>query len=136
VDWKLEVVVVPVADQDRAKAFYVDRLGWDLIVDHRAGEEFRVVQVAPPGSPCSIVLMRNADAAGSVQGLHLVVNDIEAARSQLVAGGVDASDFFHFESGDQVEGLDSGRSDYNSFLSFNDPDGTGWLVQEVGHATS
>jgi predicted enzyme related to lactoylglutathione lyase len=136
VDWKLELVVVPVADQDRAKAFYVDRLGWDLIVDHRAGDEFRVIQVAPPGSPCAIALMHNPDAAGSVQGLHLVVNDIEAARSDLAGGGVDVSDFFHFEGGSQVTGLDSGRGDYNSFLSFNDPEGTGWMVQEVGHASS
>jgi catechol 2,3-dioxygenase-like lactoylglutathione lyase family enzyme len=133
-DWKLELVIVPVADQDRAKAFYVDRLGWNLIVDHRAGDEFRVVQVSPPGSPCEIALMRNPDAAGSVQGLHLVVNDIEAARSHLLGRGVDVSDFFHFESGSQVAGLDSERGDYNSYLSFNDSEGSGWLVQEVGHA--
>ena len=83
-NWMLELVVVPVADQDRAKDFYVGKLGWSLIVDHRAGEEFRVVQVVPPGSGCAIALMRNPDAAGSLQGLHLVVNDIEAARSELV----------------------------------------------------
>jgi catechol 2,3-dioxygenase-like lactoylglutathione lyase family enzyme len=131
-DWKLELVIVPVSDQDRAKAFYVDRLGWTLIVDHRAGDDFRVVQVLPPGSECAIALMRNPQAAGSVQGLHLIVNDIDAARSELVGGGVDASELFHFENGAQASGPDPDRSDYNTFLSFNDPDGTGWMVQEVG----
>jgi catechol 2,3-dioxygenase-like lactoylglutathione lyase family enzyme len=131
-DWKLELVIVPVADQDGAKKFYVETLGWDLIVDHRAGEDFRVIQVSPPGSACAVALMRNADAAGSVQGLHLVVGDIEAARAELVSRGVDASGFFHFEEGSQVAGLDPARGDYNTFLSFQDPEGTGWMVQEVG----
>ena len=130
-DWKLELIVVPVADQDRAKAFYVDTLGWTLIVDHRAGD-FRVVQVVPPGSSCAIALMHNPGAAGSVQGLHLVVNDIEAARSELVQRGVDASEPFHFVEGQQATGADPERRDYNTFLAFSDPDGTGWLVQEVG----
>jgi predicted enzyme related to lactoylglutathione lyase len=132
-DWKLQLVVVPVSDQDRAKAFYVEKLGWALLVDHRAGEEFRVVQVLPPGSACDVALMRNPDAAGTVQGLHLVVNDIEAARSELVERGVGASPLFHFEDGSQVDGPDAERRDYNTFFSFNDPDGTGWMVQEVGH---
>jgi predicted enzyme related to lactoylglutathione lyase len=134
-DWKLELVVVPVSDQDTAKNFYVETLGWDLIVDHRAGD-FRVVQVSPPGSACAIALMRNPDSAGSLQGLHLVVNDIEAARSALSAGGVDASELFHFEGGTQVPGADDERRDYNTFFSFNDPDGTGWMVQEVGRQTA
>lgn len=131
-DWKLEQVIVPVSDQDRAKQFYVEKLEWKLIVDYRAGEDFRVVQVLPPGSSCSITLMRNPEAAGSVQGLHLVVNDIELAWSQLQAQGVAVSELFHFEDGVQVSGADPGRSDYNTFLSFSDPDGTGWMVQEVG----
>jgi len=131
VDWKLELVVVPVSDVDRAKTFYLEGAGFDLIVDHSAGEDFRVVQATPPGSACSIAIMKNTDAPGSVQGLHLVVQDIDAARAELVERGVDASEVFHFESGGQVPGPDPQRADYNSFLSFSDPDGNGWLVQEV-----
>jgi predicted enzyme related to lactoylglutathione lyase len=129
VDWKLELVIVPVADVDRAKAFYEGQAGFHLDVDHRAGD-FRVVQLTPPGSACSITLMPNSDSAGSVQGLHLVVSDIEAARAELAERGVDASEIFHFESGTQVPGPDPARSDYGSFFSFSDPDGTGWMVQE------
>ncbi len=135
-DWKLELVIVPVSDQDRAKAFYVERLMWGLLVDHRVGDEFRVVQVLPPGSECAIALMRNPDAAGSVQGLHLVVNDVDAARSELVGRGVEVSGLFHFETGSQVPGADPERRDYNTFFSFNDPDGTGWMVQEVGRTAA
>lgn len=131
-DWKLELIVVPVSDVDRAKDFYVGRLGWTLIVDHRAGEDFRVVQVLPPGSGCAIALMRNPQAGGSVQGLHLVVSDIEAAHAELVSRGVAASELFHFEDGSQAPGADPERRDYSTFLSFADPDGTGWMVQEVG----
>ncbi|HEY0487538.1 MAG TPA: VOC family protein [Mycobacteriales bacterium] len=130
-DWKLELVAVPVSDVDRAKAFYLDQAGFRLDVDHRAGEDFRVVQLTPPGSACSITLMRNT-AAGSVQGLHLVVPDIDAARAALAGRGVDVGEVFHFESGGQVPGPDPRRSDYGSFLSFTDPDGNGWVVQEVG----
>jgi catechol 2,3-dioxygenase-like lactoylglutathione lyase family enzyme len=132
-DWKLELVVVPVADQDRAKDFYIGKAGFELVVDHRAGD-FRVVQLTPPGSACSIALMRNPEAAGSVQGLHLVVSDIEAARSELVARGTAVSDLVHFEEGRQVDGPDPERRSYNTFCAFNDPDGTGWLVQEVRRA--
>ena len=137
-DWKLELVVVPVADVDRAKAFYMDRAGFTLDVDHRAGEDFRVVQLTPPGSACSIALMKNVDAAGSVQGLHLIVSDIESARTALSERGLDAGEPFHFDSatGAQFPGPDPKRSDYNSFLTFNDPDGNRWMVQEVGRATS
>ena len=103
-EWKLELVVLPVADVDRAKAFYLDRAGFDLIVDHRAGEEFRVVQVTPRGSACAVALMANHDAAGSVRGLHLVVSDIDAARDELTAPGVEASELFHFDAGAQVPG--------------------------------
>jgi catechol 2,3-dioxygenase-like lactoylglutathione lyase family enzyme len=133
VEWKLELVVVPVADIDRAKAFYLDQVGFDLLVDHRAGEEFRVVQLTPPGSACAIALMKN-DGAGSLKGLHLVVNDIEAARAQLRGRSVAISDTFHFEAGTQVPGGDPAHGDYESFLSFADPDGNEWLVQEVGWA--
>ena len=135
-DWKLELVVVPVSDMDRAKEFYTARLGWTLIVDHRAGEDFRVIQVLPPGSACAIALMRNPDAAGSVQGLHLVVNDIEAARAELAGRGIAAGELFHFEDGAQVSGPDAKRGDYGTFMSFADPDGTGWMVQEAGHAAA
>ncbi len=130
-DWKLELVPVPVADVDRAKAFYIEQAGFNLDVDHRAGDDFRVVQLTPPGSACSIALMKNTEAAGSVQGLHLVVSDLDAARVALIARGVAASELFHFEASGQMPGPDPQRSDYNSFLSFNDPDGNGWLVQEV-----
>jgi len=129
-DWKLELVVVPVSDVDRAKEFYVERAGFVCDVDHRAGEDFRVVQLTPPGSACSITLMRN-DAAGSLQGLHLVVRDIEAARAELVGRGVAVSEPFHFTEGGQTPGLHPERQDFGTFLSFEDPDGNGWLVQEV-----
>ena len=131
-EWTLELVVVPVSDVDRAKTFYIENAGFNLHVDHRAGDDFRVVQLTPPGSACSIAIMRNTEGgAGSVQGLHLVVSDIDAARAELVERGTDASEIFHFESGGQVPGPDPQRSNYNSFLSFSDPDGNSWLVQEV-----
>jgi predicted enzyme related to lactoylglutathione lyase len=130
-DWKLQLIVVPVADVDRAKAFYIEQAGFVLDVDHRAGEDFRVVQLTPPGSACSITLMKNA-AAGSLQGLHLVVGDIDLARAELVERGLDVSEAFHFDAGGQAPGPDPERRDYGSFLSFSDPDGNGWMVQEVG----
>jgi catechol 2,3-dioxygenase-like lactoylglutathione lyase family enzyme len=136
VDFKLELVVLPVSDVDRAKAFYIDNAGFRLDVDHRAGEDFRVVQVTPPGSACSVTLMRNEAAAGSVQGLHLVVTDIEASRAELAGRGVDVSEIFHFGSGGQLPGPDPNRASYNSFLSFADPDGNGWMVQEVAPTES
>jgi catechol 2,3-dioxygenase-like lactoylglutathione lyase family enzyme len=130
-DWKLELVVIPVADVDRAKAFYRDGVGFRLDVDHRAGEDFRVVQLTPPGSACSVSLMKNVEAAGTLQGLHLVVDDIEAALAELAARGTEASAIFHFESGSQVPGPDPQRLEYGSFLTFADPDGNSWMVQEV-----
>jgi catechol 2,3-dioxygenase-like lactoylglutathione lyase family enzyme len=131
VDFKLELVIIPVTDVDRAKEFYTERAGFRLDVDHRAGEDFRVVQLTPPGSACSVTLMRNAEAAGSVQGLHLVVSDIDAARAELTGRGVEASEVFHFGEAGQIPGPDPQRASYNSFLSFTDPDSNGWLVQEV-----
>jgi catechol 2,3-dioxygenase-like lactoylglutathione lyase family enzyme len=130
-DWKLETLVVPVADVDRAKAFYADAVGFVLDVDHSAGEDFRVVQLTPPGSACSISLMKNEGAAGTLQGLQLVVPDLDEAQRVLVAGAVTSTDVFHFEDGVQVAGPSATRADYESFLSFSDPDGNGWLVQEV-----
>ena len=127
-DWKIEQIVVPVADVDRAKAFYA-AVGFNVDVDHSAGEDFRVVQLTPTGSDCSIALMKN-EAAGSLQGLHLVVRDIEAALSQLRDAGVASSDLFHFVEGVQTDGPGPNRADYETFLSFSDPDGNSWLVQE------
>jgi predicted enzyme related to lactoylglutathione lyase len=135
VDWKLALVVVPVSDVDRAKAFYSEQAGFTVDVDHRAGEDFRVVQLSPPGSACSIALMRNTEAPGSLQGLHLVVSDLDAARAELVDRGVDVSEMFHFGEGGQLPGPHPERSDYGSFLSFADPDGNGWLVQEAGRGS-
>jgi catechol 2,3-dioxygenase-like lactoylglutathione lyase family enzyme len=131
VDWKLELVVVPVSDIDRAKSFYLDKVGFNLDVDHRAGEDFRVVQMTPPGSACSITLMRNIAAPGSLRGLHLVVEDIDAARAELLDRDVEASELFHFAEGGQTPGPDPQRQSYNTFCSFEDPDGNTWLVQEV-----
>ncbi len=129
-DWKLELVVLPVADVDRAKAFYLDRAGFDLLVDHAAGD-FRVVQVTPPGSACSVALMANPGAAGSVGGLHLVVADLAAAQAELDARGVEVGAVWHVGAQGRADGLDPERRDYASFLEFSDPDGNGWLVQEV-----
>jgi catechol 2,3-dioxygenase-like lactoylglutathione lyase family enzyme len=133
-DWLLEVVVLPVADVDRAKAFY-EHIGFSVDVDHRAGEQFRVVQMTPPGSRCSISFgVGISDAApGSTRGLHLVVTDIEAAHAHLVARGVDAGEIHHFEGGQRASGPDPARADYSSFLGFADPDGNTWAVQEVRH---
>jgi catechol 2,3-dioxygenase-like lactoylglutathione lyase family enzyme len=135
-DWKLELLIVPVSDVERAKIFYADQVGFGLDVDVSRGDDFRIVQLTPPGSACSITLMRNTEAPGTLQGLHLVVDDIEAARAELVGRSVDVSDIYHFEDGAQMPGPDSQRGDYESFLAFSDPDGNGWLVQEVGHGTT
>src|SRR4051794_34997888 len=129
-DWKLELIVVPVSDVDKAKAFYEEQLSFRVDVDHRAGEDFRVVQLTPPGSACSIALMRN-DAAGSLQGLHLVVDDALAAHAELTAAGVPVSDPYHFGASGQTPGVHPDRADYGTFLSFADVDGNGWLVQDV-----
>ena len=132
-DFKLELVVVPVSDVDRAKAFYADKMGFTVDVDHKAGDTFRVVQLTPPGSACSITIGTGLTqvAPGTYQGLHLVVTDIEAARAELVARGVDASEPFHFGAEGQTPGLDPNRADYGTIVSVSDPDGNCWLVQEV-----
>jgi catechol 2,3-dioxygenase-like lactoylglutathione lyase family enzyme len=133
-DWKLELIVVPASDVDRTKAFYLEQTGFELLVDHRAGEDFRVVQMTPPGSACAIAVMKQPERAGSLLGLHLIVPDIDAARDELAGRGVDVSEVFHFEESGQQPGHDPARRDYNSFISFADPDGNGWLVQEVKRA--
>jgi len=129
--WKLELIVIPATDVDRAKAFYIDQVGFELLVDHEAGKDFRVVQLLPPGSACAIAVMKQPERAGSVRGLHLIVTDIEAARSALHDRGAAVSDLYHFGESGQRPGPDPDRRDYNSFFSFEDPDGNGWLVQEV-----
>lgn len=128
-EWKLEVVVVPVADVERARQFYSDQVGFIVDHDTRISDDFRVVQLTPPGSGCSIVLTTNNSQMqpGSVKGLQLVVSDIEAARASLVKGGVAASPIQHFEGATLVEGR-GGR--WNSFVFFSDPDGNEWAVQE------
>jgi catechol 2,3-dioxygenase-like lactoylglutathione lyase family enzyme len=132
-DWKLELVVVPVSDVDRAKTFYTEKAGFNLDVDHRAGDHFRVIQLTPPGSACSISIGTGITsvAPGSAQGLHLIVSDINEAHAELLGRGMDVSGVQHFESGTMVPGPDPQRSDYGSFLFFSDPDGNSWAVQEV-----
>jgi catechol 2,3-dioxygenase-like lactoylglutathione lyase family enzyme len=132
-DWKLELVIVPVTDVDRAKKFYAEQLGFAVDVDHQAGPDFRVVQLTPPGSACSITIGAGLTTAtpGSYQATHLVVNDIVAARAQLVERGVDVSEPFHFTAQGKQDGLDPNRGKYSSYLTFEDPDGNGWTVQEV-----
>ena len=139
VDAKLEVVVIPVSDVDRAKSFYVS-LGWRLDADFAASEDWRVVQLTPPGSQCSVMFGEGVTTAapGSAQGLLLIVDDIMAARAELIGDGVDVSEVFHFEGGLHVTGTKGrapgpdpkGRS-YQTWASFSDPDGNGWLLQEI-----
>jgi len=141
VDMKFEVVVIPVSDVDRAKEFY-GSLGWRLDADRAAGADFRVIQYTPPGSGCSIQFGTNVTSAtpGSAQGLYLIVSDIEAARNELVARGVEVSAVFHegtpgarfhHATNGRVSGPAPDRGSYRSFASFSDPDGNGWLLQEV-----
>jgi predicted enzyme related to lactoylglutathione lyase len=130
-DLKLELIVVPVSDVDRAKAFYAEKAGFTVDVDFSAGEDFRVVQLTPPGSACSIALMKNKETAGAVQGLHLVVADIDAVRAELTGRGLEVSEVFHHEAGGPVPGHDAEGRDYADFASFEDPDGNGWLLQQV-----
>ncbi|HEY7488212.1 MAG TPA: VOC family protein [Streptosporangiaceae bacterium] len=134
-DYKLELVLIPVTDVDRAKAFYVDKCGFNLDVDTSPTEQFRIVQMTPPGSACSITIGKGVTKAtpGSVEGLHLVVTDIVAARAELAGRGVEIAEVFHFESGRQAPGPDPDRSDFNSFADFRDPDGNVWMLQEVNH---
>ncbi|MFF9409512.1 VOC family protein [Streptomyces anandii] len=139
-DMRLEVVVIPVADVDRAKDFY-EGLGWRLDADVAKGDDFRVVQVTPPGSPCSVVFGTGLTSAapGSAEGLHLVVPDIGTARAEVAGRGVDVSEVFHDAGGvfhragteGRVPGPDPERRSYGSFASFSDPDGNGWVLQEI-----
>jgi catechol 2,3-dioxygenase-like lactoylglutathione lyase family enzyme len=134
-DYSLELVLIPVTDIDRAKEFYVEKMGFNLDVDHRVSDQFRVVQMTPPGSGCSITIgIGMTDAApGSYRGTHLCVVDIEAARAELVGRGVEVSEIRHFnqEKGEFEPGPDPNRAMYNSFADFADPDGNTWVLQEV-----
>ena len=145
VDLKFELVVIPVSDVERAKEFY-SKLGWRLDADFAAGDEWRGVHFTPPGSGCSVIFGKNITAAapGSAQGLYLIVSDIEGARRELLRRGVDVSDVFHgsgtvYAGPDEpylfgrlrVSGPDPEHGSYRSFASFHDPDGNGWLLQEV-----
>ena len=145
VDMKLEIVVLGVSDVDRAKAFY-ENLGWRLDADFAHGDDWRVIQFTPPGSGCSVIFGKNVTAAapGSAQGLYLIVSDIEAARDELLRRGVEVSEVFHDATGvydgpdepylfgrRRVSGVDPEHRSYRSYASFRDPDGNGWLFQEV-----
>ena len=143
-DMKLEIVVIPVSDVDRAKEFY-GRLGWRLDADFAAGDNFRVIQFTPPGSGCSVIFGKNVTAAapGSAQGLYLIVSDIVAARDELRGRGIEVSEVFHSDGVSagtdepylfgrrRTSGPDLEHGSYRSFASFRDPDGNGWLFQEV-----
>jgi catechol 2,3-dioxygenase-like lactoylglutathione lyase family enzyme len=133
-DYKLELVLIPVSDTDQAKHFYVEQAGFDLLVDTPTGlPEQRVVQVTPPGSACSIGFGTGVTPAepGSQQGLHLVVPDIVAARAELTARGVEVGEVRHIAGGAWTPGPDPQRRSYMSFAEFTDPDGNLWLLQEV-----
>jgi catechol 2,3-dioxygenase-like lactoylglutathione lyase family enzyme len=135
---RLELVLLPVTDVDRAKAFYVEKLGFSLDVDHQPNDEFRVVQMTPPGSACSITIgIGITDAEpGSYRGTHLVVTDIEAAREGLAARGVEVSEVRHMTPEGWKPGVDPEHSKYNSFADFADPDGNTWVLQEVPEEAS
>ena len=129
IEYKLELIIVPVSDVDRAKAFYGDQCGFLVDLDTSVGETFRVVQLTPPGSACSISIGTGLvdSAPGSLKGLQVVVSDIDAARADLRSRGVDVSPVRHFENG---EWLDGHGGPWNSFASFDDPDGNSWTLQE------
>ena len=135
-DYTLELVIVPVSDVDRAKTFYTEQAGFDVHVDHRAGDNFRVVQLNPPGSSCSIAIGTGISdmTPGSIKGLHLMVTDIVAARDELAGRGVDVINLRHINDGEWTDGPHPERADYNTFAEFRDPDGNLWLLQERGHA--
>ena len=131
-DLKLELVLIPVSDVDRAKAFYVENAGFRLDVDHQPNDDFRVVQMTPPGSACSITIGIGITSAppGSYRGTHLVVTDIEAARAEFLERGVEVSEIRHMGANGWEPGPDPEHRDYGSFADFSDPDGNTWVLQE------
>ncbi len=132
-DYRLELVLIPVSDVDRAKRFYLEKAGFALDVDTRINDDMRIVQVTPPGSACSIGFGTGVTEAapGSAQGLHLVVSDIVAARDELTGRGLEVGDVRHLESGQWVPGPHPHRGNYESFADFADPDDNIWVLQEV-----
>ena len=133
VDLRIELIVMPVTDVDRARAFY-EAAGFALDVDHSTGDDFRVVQLTPPGSSCSIAFgvgLGHDMAPGSLQGLHLIATDAVAARDDLVARGVEVGEPYHYEDGVRLPGPDPARGIYQTFADFRDPDGNAWVIQEV-----
>ncbi|HSE43308.1 MAG TPA: VOC family protein [Acidobacteriota bacterium] len=136
-DLKLEVVVIPVTDVDRAKKFYEEKLGFRVDIDFEGpvapGKKMRAVQLTPPGSQCSIHIGNGITDAkpGTYQKTYLVTSDIQATRAELAKRGVDVSEPFHFGAEGITPGLDPNRQTYNSFVSFSDPDGNSWLIQEI-----
>ena len=131
-DMKLEVIIIPVSDVDRAKQFY-EGLGWRVDTDVARGDEFRIVQVTPPGSGCSVAFGNGLTAAapGTAQTLELIVSDIDAVRDDLLARGVEAVEIFHGSPWNRVSGPDPERQSYRTYGAFSDPDGNGWVLQEV-----
>jgi catechol 2,3-dioxygenase-like lactoylglutathione lyase family enzyme len=129
-DWKIELIPVPVTDIERAKRFYSEQCGFVVDLDHQPNETTRLVQLTPPGSGCSIMVgtMEFDSAPGSLQGIQIVVADIEAARNELVGRGVECTPVRHFDGGGWADGK---GGDWNSFVHFNDPDGNGWVLQEA-----
>ena len=140
INMSLELIVIPVADVDRAKRFYAS-LGWRLDLDFVAGDDYRVIQFTPPGSACSVMFGKNITAAapGSAQGLYLIVSDLETARDELLRRGIEIDDpmhdsggvFHHADGKGVATGLNPQRQSYASYASFRDPDGNGWLLQEI-----
>ena len=142
-DWKLELVAIPVSDVDRAKDFYVEKVGFHADHDHRVSDELRFVQLTPPGSACSVQFGTNITSAapGSAQGLYLIISDIEAARGELVSRGAEISEVFHAETpgaqfqrkgtSGRVSGPAPDHASYRTFATFSDPDGNSWLLQEI-----
>jgi len=137
VDMRLEVIILPVTDVDRAKVFY-EKVGFHLDVDHEPNDEFRVVQLTPPGSDCSITFgVGLGDVAESpVKGIHLCVTDIEAAAKELTERGIEVAPIRHMGPDGWEDGPDPERQNYGSYSFFNDPDGNGWVLQEVGYGTT
>ena len=133
-NFKFELIVLPVTDNDRAKEFYAEKMGWNVDVDHAAGDAFRVIQLTPPGSAASITFgtgVSDPSLAGTYKGMHLCVEDIAAARDELMGRGVAVSEPYHFTAGGKADGLHPTRARYGTYAEIVDPDGNQWILQEV-----
>lgn len=134
VDYKFELIVLPVTDNDRSKEFYAEKMGWTVDVDHAMGDQFRVIQLTPPGSAASITFgtgVSDPSQAGNYKGMHLCVFDIAAAHAELVARGVEVGDLYHFGAEGKAPGLHPTRARYGTYAEILDPDGNQWVLQEV-----